>query len=350
MSKGNDVDKVGKNAAFYKLQNGLDTIVFVHGIRGHYKKTWDKFPELLERDPDLPCLDIFLWGYKTGVLRPLVHDTQTLGRHFVNSLETNITSDNSCHLVGHSMGGLVILEGLVQEMLDRRAQAHPVSSISFISLFASPVSGSTASAIAKNTVGKLWVVNKLINKQIRSLARGERCDTLIDNTCRHIYHPDSEDTSAREIPIRMIMATRDGAVTARDRNSTKARFCRVRPKELDFEHSNIKSPDNHRDERYRALTNDLQEGLAKRFQSTCEDILADNPSIAEAAKLEFHKRYEKMLNRRFIDSGFEPNTDLNKYHKFLRIVIRDGAQNGRPPFDTANRAIIVLSGAGRNLV
>lgn len=45
----------------------IDTIVFVHGIVGHYVNTWGEFPKLLHEDPDLPEVDILLWSYRTGI-------------------------------------------------------------------------------------------------------------------------------------------------------------------------------------------------------------------------------------------------------------------------------------------
>lgn len=47
---------------------GIDAVVFVHGLDGHFRDTWGAFPELLHSDPDLPNLDILLWGYRTGFL------------------------------------------------------------------------------------------------------------------------------------------------------------------------------------------------------------------------------------------------------------------------------------------
>lgn len=48
------------------MQKHVDTVVFVHGILGHYAKSWGRFPRLLAEDPDLPDVDILLWGYRTG--------------------------------------------------------------------------------------------------------------------------------------------------------------------------------------------------------------------------------------------------------------------------------------------
>jgi hypothetical protein len=336
------IHKVDKYVAFYTDQDGLDTVVFVHGLRGHYHTTWGKFPALLISDPDLPCLDVLLWGYKTGAIRPAVHDVGTEGKHLLSVLSNRIDRDNSMHLVGHSMGGLIILKGLVDEMIGRRAQGHPTCAVSFISLFASPVSGSTAGAMVKNTLGKLWFIRCIVNKQILSLARGEGCDTLLTEVYNRIYSPNQEDSSARAIPIRMIMATNDAAVTSTDRDSAKARYCNVRPKQFNYDHSSIKEPDSHVDDRYRALTNDLQDGFAMRFQTLCKTILGDDQVAIDDALVEFAKRYKDMLQRRYYDSSRNAEVDSGNYRNYVDLVVRDGARYGRPPFDTANRAIIAL--------
>lgn len=215
--------------------------------------------------------------------------------------------------------------------------------MSFIPLFASPVSGSTAGAIVKHTLGKLWIVGVAVNKQIRSLSRGKDCDDLLTEVYHRIYGPAQEDSSARKIPIRMIMGTLDKAVSATDRSAAFARYQKVQPLEFDFNHSNIKAPDTHIDVRYKALTNDLQDDIACRFQLLCEDLLSKDQDTKDVALIEFYKRYETLLRRRFKDSGIDTDDGQNNYGTFIKIVIRDGARFGRPPFDTANRAIIVLS-------
>lgn len=71
---------IRKNAAFFTRQDRVDTVVFVHGLKGHFQQTWDKFPELLVSDPDMPLLDILLWGYDSYVILP-TNSTPTEGTH-----------------------------------------------------------------------------------------------------------------------------------------------------------------------------------------------------------------------------------------------------------------------------
>ena len=145
----------GERTGFFGEQQEVDTVVFVHGLRGHFASTWGKFPELLATDADLPSLDILLWGYRTGALHPLVADVKTVGGEMMSELRTRVRSDNALHLVGHSLGGLVILHGIVSEMIKTRAQQPPTSCVSFVSLFACPVSGSSAAAVVRHTLGWL---------------------------------------------------------------------------------------------------------------------------------------------------------------------------------------------------
>ena len=86
-----------------------------HGVLGHYVNTWGLFPKLLSEDPDLPDLDVLLWGYPTGWISRR-HELRVEGQHFVTALQTLIRPDNELLLVGHSMGGLIILRGLVDRM------------------------------------------------------------------------------------------------------------------------------------------------------------------------------------------------------------------------------------------
>lgn len=334
--------RISKRSAYYTARDDLDTVVFVHGLGGHYQKTWAKFPELLIDDPDLPTIDILLWGYPSGILRPLVHDTHTVGRQLLSDVGTQISIGNAVYLVGHSMGGLIILEGLVDEMRNQRAAQHPSSSVALISLFASPVSGSMASAMLKQILGKAWILRLAINRHLRSLARGTSCDKLLTETYHRIYDPDSNDSSAREIPIRMVMGTRDKAVSDTDRCTDTARFRKKQPKEYDYGHVKIKEPESHLDDRYRALTNDLQEGFATRFNITCQKIVSDDEDEKVEAKLQFVQRYEQLLVERFSTIGSTPEEDPNRYGQFLSLVVKDGARQARPPFDVANRALVTL--------
>lgn len=60
------VTEIDSRTAYLGDWRGIDAVVFVHGIGGDFLETWGAFPELLASDPELPELDILLWGYQTG--------------------------------------------------------------------------------------------------------------------------------------------------------------------------------------------------------------------------------------------------------------------------------------------
>src|SRR5581483_6449861 len=123
---------------YESTQKHVDTVVFVHGILGHHTRTWGKFPKLLAEDDDLPVLDILLWGYRTGYFARH-HELHLEGGHLLTTLESLIRQGNDIVLVGHSMGGLVILKGLVDRMGCKAARQPPCQAVTWIALFAVPL-------------------------------------------------------------------------------------------------------------------------------------------------------------------------------------------------------------------
>ena len=332
---------------FFVPQRDLDTVVFVHGLGGHYRDTWGEFPDLLASDPDLPKLDILLWGYVSGVQNGSAAGIATVGGELISDLSVHVQSDNAIHLVGHSLGGLVILNGFADEMAMGRAQTAPTSNVSFISLFASPVSGSSAAAVIKHTLGKLKGVGSfLVNKQIREVARGTDVDDLLTKVVDRMYAPETEDGSHRAIPIRMVMANRDHVVDVTDRERDRARFTRCTPLAFDYDHWTIKEPKDHNDRRYRALSSDVQAGLSERFHRICTDLLDGMKEVQESAVVEFVRRYEHIFRRRLEEHGVDVDAAPALYRSYLRLIVKDCKRAARPPFYAADRALTFLKERG----
>src|SRR6267154_5629092 len=143
------VSQPGISIKFYNTQVHTDTVVFVHGILGHYVNTWGLFPKLLSEDPDLPELDVLLWGYRTGWIKRH-HELKYEGQHLATSLQTLVRPNNELFLVGHSMGGLIILRGLVDRMILGQAQVAPCKSVCWITLFASPLNGAWTAGVIRS--------------------------------------------------------------------------------------------------------------------------------------------------------------------------------------------------------
>ena len=325
----------------------IDAVVFVHGIAGHFRDTWGAFPELLHSDPDLPDLDILLWGYRTSYLPQDVHGTGTLARNLVSELRVRLenAAGVSLALVAHSMGGLIVFEGLVEEMRHGRAEQKPTSLIRLISLFAVPTKGSWAADTADTVIERFALSEGFLNEQIRSL-RGDACDSLIARVARQIYDPPDNGPNSRRIPIRMVVASRDTAVGVDDSDMANAPFQELPALELDYDHHDVKLPNSHEDIRYLALAHDIQSMVSERFAELCRRCLHGVGSDLTDAQTDLEIRYGAMLRKRFTDSVGRSEDEQYLYGVYRQLVLKDCASHGRPPFDSANRAIIVLRRSG----
>ena len=323
----------------------IDAVVFVHGIAGHFHDTWGAFPELLRSDPDLPDLDILLWGYRTGYLRQDVHGTRTLAHHFISELDLRLDEGAVACIVAHSMGGLIVFRGLVDEMDHGRAQEHPTRSIRFISLFSVPTKGSSAAGVATTAIEWLGLPEGILNEQIRSLG-GEACDSLISSVVGHIHDPPTEGPNARRIPIRMVVASRDSVVDPEDRDMANVPFQDPAPLELDYGHGDVKLPSSHEDVRYLALARDVQVVVAERFVEVCRRCLHGIDEDRRNAEIDLDIRYGRLLRQRFTAAGGRPENERDLYDAYLELVKHDCVSHNRPPFDSANRAVIALRSHG----
>lgn len=339
----------GIRMKFYRPQKHTDTVVFVHGILGHYINTWGLFPHLLSKDPDLPELDILLWGYPTGWIK-LHRELKYEGLHLITSLQTLIHPSNELVLVGHSMGGLVILRGLVDRMILGQAQTAPCSSISWITLFASPLNGAWAAGVMR--ILFKWVLRMIgtLHKHLRDLSRGSFCDALMAEVVNRIYRPSVQDAANRRIPIRIVAATRDGAVDKANRDATLALYRDPEALQLDETHSSVKLPTHVGDLRYRVLFNDLQIGISRRFTNLCT-IATDSAATVgqrEAALCEMLQRYQSIIRHRVraVVSRIEQYDSAE--NEFLILMAFSGAVRSIPPFDAANRAMTVLAARHKN--
>ena len=340
-----DVERLNDRTARFGEWRGLDAVVFVHGIAGHFGETWGAFPELLASDPDLPELDILLWGYRTGFRPGSIHGTPTLGRHFVSELQLRLGRDAAAHLVAHSMGGLIVFRGLIDEMNCDRAQQPPTSSIHFISLFAVPIRGSWAAEVAETLLGQFGLPEGILNDQIRSLG-GQACDSLIAEVVERVYEPPTPGPSARRIPIRMVVASNDAAVDEVGSDGAHMPFQALPALEFDYGHRDIKLPTSHDDVRYLALAHDVKGMVTERFLELCQRCLDGAEDDRADARTDLELRYGELLRRRFVDAGGRLDDERSPYKEYVDLVMHDCVRNRRPPHDAANRAVMALSLGG----
>lgn len=341
---GSKLVELGDNSASVGDWRGVDAVVFIHGLRGHYRNTWGEFPNLLATDPTLPDLDVLLWGYRTALGPSDVPDTETVARNLVAELDLRLQAGVAACLVGHSLGGLIVFQALVEEMAQGRAEEHPTKAIRQLSLFAVPVTGSSRAERAKEAADSLGLP-RLANQQVRSLD-GEVCETLMGEVVARIYDPPDDGPDARRIPIRLVVASRDAVVDDADRSTTLAPFRNPRALELDFNHRDLKLPSSRLDVRYLALARDVHAVVAERFIEASRQVLDAVDDERARAEADVELSYGPLLRRPFVRAGGDPDGQPLLYSDYRLMVMRDCVSRGGPPFEAANRTIVVLTGAG----
>ena len=297
-----------------------DLIVFVHGFIGDLAATWDQFPALLSSDPDLPALDILLCGYRSRFLR-WDPDIPRTGKRVISELDVQAATDTRIFLVGHSMGGLVILSGLAEACRDGYAQQKPTANIAWVTLFASPTMGSEAAGSFKYLIGLLrlfptrilaWAVS---TRQLRQLARGTFVDELLREVMQRLYCTDiapGDMNTKRYINIRVVIGDDDRVVTE---SSARGLFHRLPPRYVTGTHSTMKEPTHHRDSRYLALTSDITECLRAEFSTLCAQCLAGD----HQAQSRFTRQWERAMRSR-LDKVFRDDANTAERRQSLRAL------------------------------
>ena len=264
-----------------------DTVVFVHGLHGHFDRTWPKTPELLQGDPDLPHVDVLLWGYRASIF-PGVLRLPAIGRALMSFVRDETSEHTELFFVGHSMGGLVILDGLIQEARDGRAAQRPAGHTRHVVLYATPINGTAAANVIRNTVGLIPRVGYLVlNGHLQDLERGPYCDQLVAEVVDRIYNPTiapGDVNSKVAIPIKAIAGELDQVVQV-----TSATFFNRHPAPSFFpsdDHFSVKQPVDRDDPRYKAL----HRPLAGYYESWLRDRSAKALGGDQAAKIQLLQR------------------------------------------------------------
>lgn len=265
---------------FHGDRFGTDTVVFVHGLHGHIRNTWGRFPELLEDDSELPKLDILLWGYRATVF-PGAQPIRHVGEALMGFVREETEPETELFFVGHSLGGLVILKGLCEEAKEGRARQRPALATRHVHLYASPVSGSAVASAIRMTVGWIPRIKYFIAGHLKELQRGSFCDGLIADVVEHIYRPRIEggdENRKIEIPIKACVAERDVAVQM---SSAKSIFKNPPPLLINgATHFSIKEPESRFDVRYRALQQSLIDRYTPWFHDISRRVLEGDDPIA----------------------------------------------------------------------
>jgi len=96
--------------------NNNKLVIFVHGLNSSNKIAWGKFPSLLKDDDEFKDFNISLYGYRTGLCiqtDSIREEGKLLASFLHDIMQGNHPKYQRVVLVGHSMGGLVIMRALL---------------------------------------------------------------------------------------------------------------------------------------------------------------------------------------------------------------------------------------------
>jgi len=191
-------------------------IVFVHGILGHYRETWGDFPHLVTHDTPLNHCDVICWGYPSRLQIPRFPSLPLLGNRMPDL--TNV-ADAFCSdllnpeiggsykdllLVGHSMGGLVIMKMVISALTMTPENSAVLDRIRHIMLYATPSDGVQLPAVFK------------VHRQAKSIdCTSEFVNQLRSDWIKRVYatRPDDQrQPGKRYIPITAVVGLEDNAV------------------------------------------------------------------------------------------------------------------------------------------
>jgi len=286
-----------------KDPKGYETIVFVHGILGDSVKTWGSFPDLLIDDPDLPELDILMWGYSSGLVPDNYEDVETESGVLMSDLRLQLPEEDSCYLVAHSMGGLVALRGLLTEIENDRADRKPANNVEMVTLYGTPLEGSAAADVLHgiaNSNRVFRLLKKILpDKQLRDLKR----DGFVDKLNSDIEHsamkvvPVEQEATKESFTVQAVVGKKDVVVTHK---SAKGPFTADPPPLIvDGTHSTMKLPTSHLHSSYIALKRNLARKLGLFLHATSLKWKNGNSSDVQHS-LSFYRidnQYQSILQR-----------------------------------------------------
>ena len=146
---------MASNEHYLRIRRGGNraAVCFVHGILGHYRETWGEFPFLFLQDSRLVHCDVICWGYPSDLGVRRMFRFPRLGRRLpdienvAKSLHTDLCNPeiggeyHDLVLVGHSMGGLVIMKALLNALSQTEPDMRVASRLRHVVLYGTPTDG-----------------------------------------------------------------------------------------------------------------------------------------------------------------------------------------------------------------
>lgn len=215
-------------------------ILFVHGLGGGksflFSNTWGKFETLIEEDEELNY-DTYFYDYNTSVfgIFSSYQGISSLAIGLSSYIKMHLNSKyDEIILVGHSLGGLVIREYLLEKSL--KEQETKFTKIAF---YAVPNDGSGLADISSFIS---W------NRQLKQLCRDSEFITKLNHQWFH-------ENMNMKYEYEIIYGADDGIVSE---NSSIVNFREFEPVQIQFKgHKSIVKPEDSNDESFIVLKNFL---------------------------------------------------------------------------------------------
>jgi len=275
---------------------------------------------LLAGDPDLPAIDILMWGYSTG-FGPLHPGVDKVGEQLITNLGLLLPNAKRIVVVAHSMGGVVALSGLTTEMAAGRAQARPTGVVDRLVFFASPIKGEHIATAAKHLFGGLFYISRVLNAQVRQLADGNFGRALESAVVNMVYLPAITGTHSRAIPIHICLGRRDKVVLE---SAARGVITNPRPDSFDEDHGSIKLPEDRDDLRYLGLKRPLELTFAGWFHDrlvhTANAASAEHSSSAHELRRRLEFAMDKRLGQAFPQYPELPDSQRRKLREDLLVL------------------------------
>lgn len=268
--------------------------MLAHGLLGNYRHTWKDFPDLITHDAELNHCDVICWGYPSKLFSSCIRfyghrapEIELISDSLIAALNNSEIAGGYSELVlvGHSMGGLVILHtilSLIKPINSKDIKDTKLTKLAdrirHVVLIATPTKGVKPPNILKH----LEFLKGPI--QIKSLFEGSNFITELNKTLDDLLCKQNEsfNYNGREIAFTAVVGDQDNAVTE---ESARANFKNVEVAEGN--HTEVCKPENTEHNSFQALKKAI-------LGSTIPYFINDKNRITQA-NLTLVKESEKYL-------------------------------------------------------
>ena len=287
-----EITKPSKFEELRSVGSASELLIFVHGLGGHYRKTWGQLPDFMEDDQRFDETDFYLLGYDSGLLKFFVPGIHTLAQRLITILLHEYTSQDTVRIISHSMGGLIVKEAISQALLDGKAQE--LSRLRHVIFCSTPHLGETKANILQ-FIGRHLKELKALKPT--TMASHKIWISRVTQTSSRLEDDISHERYALAVRITNFWGLSDKMVTEVNATALPTDENLIVP----GDHSSIVKPRNTDDQVYLDLSSVLNSSVTSRNPRPSERIMARSRSLGDSnlvirRTLELPERYEQLCS------------------------------------------------------